>query len=121
MIDNLDQYPAFQTLDDDAKARVRARVAPILMPTTGKSFRPAVSEGLSNIIAGIPPKVDKDLLARHENVDRLAESIVAGWYAGVGSKYRALYLLFGADDLIRHVVKKPSTLIQAESTQSLMK
>lgn len=41
-----------------------------------------------------------------ENVDRLAESIVARWYAEAGSKYRALYFLFGADDLLRHIVKK---------------
>lgn len=110
MTDNLDKYAAFQALDDDAKARVRARVAPKLMPVSSASanngFRPAVSQGLSDIIAGRKPQVDPKLLKSMENVDRLAESIVARWYAEAGSKYRALYFLFGADDLLRHIVKK---------------
>ncbi len=106
MSDNLDKYPAFRNLDDEAQARVRASVAVKRMPTAENRFLPAVSEGLSAIIAGIPPEVDKELLAKHENVDRLAESIVARWYASAGSKYRALYLLYGADEMIRHIVKK---------------
>ncbi|WP_201368408.1 hypothetical protein [Mycobacterium intracellulare] len=68
--------------------------------------RPDVAEGLINILQNRPPEVDKELLTRHEDVDRLAESIVARWYAEAGSKYRALYFLFGADQMIRHVVKK---------------
>lgn len=68
--------------------------------------RPELAEGLINIKKNKPPQVDPDLLARHENIYALAESIVARWYGSAGRKFRALHFLYGADELIRHIVKK---------------